>query len=153
MTTATVEEAIAELVNLGVTGSIDIGTMYDPDLILGWCRWAKERREHGQQVGTGLIVRNIRGGERPPLQGPSDRTPKVDQLREKFGRYARRLPVGGVVESHQRLHSRRWPDDELDCGGALRAFDVKFPVVAVECDKCGFTAAYTARSLPAIDRE
>src|SRR5579872_6783360 len=103
-TTATVEEAIDALADLGVTGSVELGTTYDADAIVGWCRWAAERRQNGQQISTGLIVSKLRKGEPPPRTNrPSSHTAREQkwaELRARFRELVLPFPPGSVAEKH-----------------------------------------------------
>lgn len=154
MATSTVEEAIMALADLGVTGSIDIAAAHDPDLILGWCRWAAERRQHGQQVGTGLIVSGIRRGEQPPGSGHTSPSSKRAERQARFEEYAQRFPAGSITESHRELQQRRWRDDgEEACGGYLVVVRTSYPTIEARCSACAFEVAYPLRALGVLPPE
>lgn len=159
--TATVEEAIVALADLGVTGSADLGSSHDPDLVVGWCRWAKERRDSGQDIGTGLVVRNIKLGEAPPknvTRTVRDRDRELERLqaerRARFDAIAARFPEGSVTETCADAERRRLrrrgvdppPEDQL-CPGGLVVIDTTGMVLAVRCDECGEETTYPWRAL------
>ena len=58
----------------------------------------------------------------------------------RFEMYAARYPVGTVIEPHRVLDARRWPEWAPDppCPGQMVVADTNWPVVALQCDKCGF---------------
>lgn len=175
-TTATVEDAISALAHLGVTGSASIGTAHDPAIILGWCQWAEERRRAGQQVGTGLIVRNIRSGDKPPQRGVSaSASAPGRKLAERVARFRERalpFPPGAVSETHATAELRRRsrdhvaavdlfpedrktdapapPDDRVKCDGDLVVVDRSGMVVTVRCDTCREEWTYPPRALSVL---
>lgn len=175
-TTATVEDAIGALAHLGVTGSASIGTSHDPDLILGWCQWAEERRRNGQKVGTGLIVASIRSGEQPPKRGVSASAGASGRkLAERVARFRERalpFPPGSVCETHAAAELRRrsrdavadvdlFPedresdaaapaDDRVLCDGDLVVVDRSGMVLTARCDACRESWTYPPRALAVL---
>ena len=115
-----------------------------PEEIMMVCARADAR---GGRVGPGLIVQWIRAGE---FEDPKPPPPKKGAiLRARFDAYAARYAVGETTEPHAALIARRWPDDleRNPCAGDLIVWDATYPNIAVECDACGFEAAYSLRSL------
>ncbi len=173
--TVTTEDAIAALANLGVTGSVSIGTNHDPELILAWCQWAEERRQAGgKQIGTGLLLNNIRSGERPPRRTGSVSAAATEHKRaDQRARFRERVlpfPPGSVCETHADAEMRRrtstlcggvfddlFPEDSADelmapsdiglCDGELVVVARAWMVLTAVCDTCRETVSYPLRAL------
>lgn len=117
-----------------------------PMQILAAChRW-----DQRQGVRPGLLVKWIRAGQfedepSPPAQG------RAAVLRARFDEYASRFPVDATVEPHRSLTARQWPGDELDCAGSMVVTEAIYPLLALECDRCGFEAAIPVRHLHVLD--
>ena len=92
----------------------------------------------------------------PPADpdAPTTKT-RAAQLRDRFAEYAARFPEGSTVETHHALLERRWPDDVARavenghpiCDGSMVVTSATYPVLAMECDACGFEAGVTPRQL------
>jgi hypothetical protein len=142
-------EAVRALRARGIDNADELLAYGTPEQILAACR----RWDGRQGVGAGLLARWVRDGQfdEPPPAAKS----KAAQLRERFAEYARRFPEGAVVEPHRRLLERRWAEDveravELGdevCDGAMVVIAASYPVLEMECDACGFTAAVGPRHL------
>jgi hypothetical protein len=138
-------EAVHALRARGVDQAEAMLAEASPDEILAAChRW--DSRSH---VGPGLLVRWIREHE---YEDPPEATPpsKAQQLRDRFEDYARRFPTGTAAESHRDLIARRWPAEleyGLICEGDLIVIEATYPLLTMECDRCGFVAALPIRAL------
>lgn len=138
-------EAVRALRARGVDQAEDMLQHGTPEQILAAChRWDARKG-----VGPGLLVRWIRAGEfeDPPSAPPIS---KAQQQRDRFEQYTRRFPIGIVVEPHATLIARRWPGD-LEygdaCAGDMVVIEALFPLLSMECDRCGFVAAVGVRDL------
>lgn len=139
-------EAVKALRDRGVSTAEDMLEHATPEQILTAChRWDAHR-------GTkqpGLLVHWIRQGQfdEPAAAGAPS---KASMMRARFDEYAARFPEGSVAEPHARLQARRWPQDER-CAGSMIVVDAIYPLLAMECDECGFLAALPAQSLHILD--
>ena len=134
-TTVTPDQAIAALHARGVDQTGPLLEQATPDQILLAChRW-----DARTGVGPGLLVNWIRTGQFLEPEPEAPPTPS-QQLRAKFDRYAQRYPIGFVVEPHRVLDARRWPEwgNDPPCPGHMTVTATKYPVLALQCDKCGF---------------
>jgi hypothetical protein len=115
-----------------------------PDEILAACR----RWDRRKGVGKGLLVKWIREGQFDEPE-PQPKQSRDAILRARFDDYARRLPAGSSVEPHAQLQARR-REDQDSCDGRMVVYESIYPNVTVECDRCGFVAAYPIRMLAAV---
>lgn len=140
-------EAVKALRARGVDTAEDLLEHATPEQILTAChRW-----DGRQGVGPGLLVSWIRAGqfeEPAPAGAPS----KGEQRRARFDEYAARFPEGAVAEPHARLQARRWPEDD-PCPGSMIVVDAIYPLLTMECDQCGFTAALSTRHLHVLGEQ
>lgn len=138
-------EAVTALRARGVDTAEDLLEHATPAQILAAChRW-----DGRQGVGPGLLVRWIRQGqfaEPEPAGAPS----KGELMRARFDVYADRYPEGATTEMHAELQARRYPEDD-PCPGDLIVIETTYPLITVECDECGYEAAYPAHSLHVLD--
>lgn len=174
--TATVEEATCALANLGVTGAIDLSVEHDPDLILGWCRWAEDGRRAGQNIQPGLIVMKIRREEQPPKRGTSATATAAErkhaEFRQRFRAKVLPFPPGSVCEKHATAERRRrrakgmeewddlFPEDrpadavapiEVElCAGDLIVTARAGMVLMAQCDRCGEEIGYPLRAIAVL---
>lgn len=73
----------------------------------------------------------------------------------------KRYPVGAAVEWHATIIRRRYPEDVREaiatgedlCDGEMIVTANAFPILAMECDRCGWEAAHTPSSLHTIERD
>lgn len=135
-------DALHALQERGVATASDLLDYGTPDQIIAACR--RFDTEPGAKT-PGLLAHWIRNREfdtRPAAPQIS----KGAQLRERFNDYAARYPEGATTEPHARLQARRWPDD-TPCTGDMIVTETIYPVLAAECDVCGFEAGYPVKSL------
>ena len=148
----TIADALRALRARGVNTAEEVLELASPEQILTACRrWDTET-----DVSPGLLVHWIRNGqfETPPAAGTTAKS-KGAVLRERFAEYAARFPEGSTVETHHALLERRWPDDVARavenghpiCDGSMVVTSATYPVLAMECDACGFEAGVTPRQL------
>jgi hypothetical protein len=142
--TTTAAGVVRALKARGVNDPEDLLECGTPDQILAAChRWD---RQHN--VRPALLVFWIRNGQfadPAPAAGPS----RSAILRARFDDYAARFPAGATVEPHAQLQARRWPDDP-PCPGRMIVYESIYPNITVECDRCGFVAAYPVRALTSV---
>lgn len=118
-----------------------------PEQILAAChRWDKQ-----QGVSAGLLVKWIRDGNyTEPDEKPAQSKGAI--LRARFDEYVRHHPQGSIAEPHATLIARRWPN-ELDfdtCNGNMIITAADYPIIEMDCDKCGFAVGASARQLHLI---
>ena len=111
-----------------------------PQVLVRTCEWWDRQRN----AKPGLLVWKIRQGG---VTEEPRRTSKTSELRVVFDAFSRLHMEGAVLESHQALAARRWPDYWESCPGSIRVVECRWPVMELECDVCGFRACLTPRSM------
>lgn len=132
-------EAVQALRTRGVNHPEQLLELAEPEQILAACR----RWDTQTGVTPGLLVTWIRAGEFTAPEPEPTAPTKSQQLRATHAAYARRYPVGTVVETHRRLVERKWPADlERDdpCPGDMVVWHATYPLLVMRCDECGFEA-------------
>jgi hypothetical protein len=137
-------EAVHALRARGIDNAEELLQYGTPAQILTACRRWDGRRG----VGPGLLAGWVRTGQFAEPE-PQPKQSRDAILRARFDDYAHRFPAGSTVEPHAQLQARRWPDDE-PCPGRMVVYESLYPNITVECDRCGFVAAYPVRSLAAV---
>jgi hypothetical protein len=109
---------------------------------------ACERWDQRSGVRPGLLVSWIRKGDFAEPIAPSAprRSSKDAQQRARFDQIAARHPEGSAARPHAGL---RWRDD---CPGLMIVVMVSYPVIELECDKCGAECAVTPRCLDLLNQ-
>jgi len=131
-------DAIKALRSRGVDNAEPLLKHATPDEIMAACR----RWDARTGVGPGLLAKWIRDREFIAPNEPQA-VSKADRLRRQFTEYAKRFPVGASIEPHANLQT----EDENPCDGSMTVAGTAYPSLIVDCDTCGYEAAYTPRSL------
>jgi hypothetical protein len=131
--------AVTALRARGVDDAESLLEYADADAIVRTCDWYDKQ---GARAHKGLLVWKIRQGgvgDKPPTKG--------EQLRAQFAQAADRYPEGATTETHEQMRQRRWPNDRDRCPGQFRVTAAMYPTLMVQCDTCGFEAAYPVAQL------
>lgn len=133
-------QAIIEMRQRGIDDAESLVSSTSPDRIIQTCQWW----DGLSGVTKGLLVKKIREGGVDVEPAPSS---KRARLRERFDEFASNYSVGDIPESHAKLQARQHPEDDRCAGMMVIVDQPTWPFVNVQCDLCGFQAAYPARSL------
>jgi hypothetical protein len=141
-------EAVRALRSRGVDDAESLLEYGTPEDIVATCHWWDSQRK-----GKGLLVWKIKhGGVKEEEERQAAKT-TGERLRALCAEYTAGLAIGAAVETHANLNARRWPDDadgRAVCDGRMVITEMAYPVLAVECDRCGFTAAVPIRAMPVL---
>lgn len=143
------QQAIDALAARGIDNGEQLLQFGTPQQILAAChRW--DSREN---VGAGLLARWIRDQEFAAEPPPAP--DRQEQQRAIFAEYVQQYPPATAAQLHGELLARAWPEHfnrQGICPGQMIVIETQFPLLTLECDRCGFTAALTPRSLAALNR-
>jgi hypothetical protein len=138
-------DVVRALKTRGVNDPEELLECGTPAQIIAAChRW--DRQHNVRPALLVFWIRNHQFEDPGPSSGPS----RGEILRARFDEYARRFPVESAIEPHAQLQARCWSDDPDRCPGSMVVIETTYPLISVECDRCGFVAAYPVRSLAAV---